>query len=59
MIVRDDGESRLERVYTGPRVNHYTMIVAGWYGGGFSARSDTEALEVYRRALDVEEARPV
>lgn len=33
------------------RVNHYKMKIGGWYAGGFSAKSDTEALQIFKRIL--------
>ncbi len=33
------------------RVNHYKMKISGWYAGGFSAKSDTAALEIFKRIL--------
>lgn len=32
-------------------VNHYKMKISGWYAGGFSAASDTEALHIFKRIL--------
>ena len=32
-------------------VNHYKMKISGWYAGGFSAPSDTEALAIFKRIL--------
>ena len=32
-------------------VNHYKMKISGWYAGGFSAPSDTEALVIFKRIL--------
>lgn len=46
----------LERVAKLKRVNHYTMLINGWYGGGFSAPSDTKALEIFNRILEAEKA---
>lgn len=45
------GHDVLERVATLKMVNHYTMLIGGWYGGGFSAPSDTKALEIFKRIL--------
>lgn len=33
------------------RVNHYKMKISGWYAGGFSAKNDTAALEIFKRIL--------
>ena len=49
----------LTRTYKGPRRSRYTMTIAGWYGGGISARNDTEALEIFRAILAREEAAAV
>ena len=35
-------------------VNHYKMKISGWYAGGFSAPSDTEALEIFKSILEGE-----
>lgn len=32
-------------------VNHYKMKISGWYAGGFSAASDTEALAIFKNIL--------
>lgn len=32
-------------------VNHYKMKISGWYAGGFSAVSDTEALEIFKKII--------
>lgn len=37
-------------------VNHYKMKIGGWYAGGFSAASDTEALEIFKHILKGEKA---
>ena len=29
----------------------YKMKISGWYAGGFSAASDTEALQIFKRIL--------
>lgn len=31
--------------------NVYKMKISGWYAGGFSAKSDTEALQIFKRIL--------
>lgn len=41
----------LIRSETLQRVNHYKMKISGWYAGGFSAGSDTEALQIFKRIL--------
>ena len=35
-------------------VNHYKMKISGWYAGGFSAASDTEALAIFKTILEGE-----
>ena len=35
-------------------VNHYKMKINGWYCGGFSAASDTEALAIFKTILEGE-----
>ena len=35
-------------------VNHYKMKINGWYCGGFSAASDTEALAIFKGILEGE-----
>ena len=35
-------------------INHYKMKISGWYAGGFSAASDTEALEIFKSILEGE-----
>jgi hypothetical protein len=35
-------------------VNHYKMEINGWYCGGFSAASDTEALAIFKTILEGE-----
>ena len=35
-------------------VNHYKMKINGWYCGGFSATSDTEALAIFKTILEGE-----
>lgn len=32
-------------------INHYKMKINGWYCGGFSASSDTEALAIFKQIL--------
>ena len=55
LIITDDPErSYLARTWQGKKTNHYTMQINGWYGGGFSAPSDTAALEIYKRILKEE-----
>lgn len=41
----------LIRSETLQRVNHYKMKISGWYAGEFSAGSDTEALQIFKRIL--------
>lgn len=31
--------------------HHYKMKISGWYAGGFSAGSDTEALAIFKNIL--------
>lgn len=31
--------------------NHYKMKISGWYAGGFSAPSDTEALTIFKKII--------
>lgn len=47
----NNGRDFLQRVAELKRVNHYTMQINGWYGGGFSAPSDTKALEIFKNIL--------
>ena len=35
-------------------INHYKMKINGWYCGGFSAASDTEALAIFKTILEGE-----
>lgn len=35
--------------------HQYAAEIGGWYAGGFSAKSDTEALKIFRRLLGGEE----
>jgi hypothetical protein len=53
MLIRVDDPDRtyLARTWQGKRTNHYTMQINGWYGGGFSAPSDTAALKIYNRIV--------
>ena len=32
--------------------HHYKMKISGWYAGGFSAASDTEALAIFKTILE-------
>ena len=41
----------LIKTETGKRVNRYAMKIGGWYAGGFSAKNDTTALEIFKRIL--------
>lgn len=41
----------LIKIETLKRVKHYKMKINGWYAGGFSASSDTEALNIFKRIL--------
>lgn len=41
----------LIKIETLNRVNHYKMKISGWYAGGFSAASDTEAPNIFKRIL--------
>ena len=53
MLIRvdDPGRTYLARTWQGKKTNHYTMKINGWYGGGFSAASDTKALEIYHTII--------
>lgn len=58
MLVYHDPDKRntLTRYNKGPRRNQYMMIIAGWYAGAFSAQSDTEALNTFKRIIREEGA---
>ncbi len=47
-ILENDFLIRSETLKT---VNHYKMKINGWYAGGFSAPSDTEALAIFKNIL--------
>lgn len=49
----------LARTHKGPRRSRYTMTVGGWYGGGISARNDTEAVALFKSILTREGAAAV
>ena len=49
--VNDPGRTYLARTWQGKKTNHYTMKINGWYGGGFSAPSDTKAIEIYQSII--------
>ena len=51
----DKGRNYLERIAQLKTVNHYSMQINGWYGGGFSAPSDTKALEIFKNLMKAEE----
>ena len=53
MLIRTDepGRTYLARTWQGKRTNHYTMQINGWYGGGFSAPTDTKAIQIYQNTL--------
>lgn len=53
MLIRIDepGRTYLARTWQGKKTNHYTVKINGWYGGGFSASSDTKALEIYQSII--------
>jgi hypothetical protein len=53
MLIRIDepGQTYLARTWQGKKTNHYTMKINGWYGGGFSAPSDTKAIQIYQNIL--------
>lgn len=34
--------------------HHYKMKISGWFAGGFSASSDTEALAIFKTILEGE-----
>lgn len=50
----DKGRNYLERIAQLKTVNHYSMQINGWYGGGFSAPSDTKALEIFKNLMKAE-----
>lgn len=56
VIYHDERGNTLTREYKGPRQGCYRMTIHGWHGGGFSAKSDTEALRIFRGILRREEA---
>ena len=55
MIIRkDDDRNYIER-----NGNNYSMYINGWYAGGFAfsksgVKSDTQAIEIYRRIKEFE-----
>lgn len=51
-----DKGNTLTRTYKGKHRNRYAMTLGGWYGGGFSAKSDTEALRIFKAVMRREEA---
>ena len=61
MFIYQDAEKghALTRTYKGKHRSLYAMTLGGWYAGGFSAKSDTEALRVFRLVMSREEAAAV
>lgn len=55
IYMEDNGQNYLQRIAELKRVNHYSMQINGWYGGGFSAPSDTKALEIFKNILKEEQ----
>lgn len=55
IYMEDNGQNYLQRIAELKRVNHYSMQITGWYGGGFSAPSDTKALEIFKNILKEEQ----
>lgn len=51
IYMEDNGRNSLQRIAELKMVNHYSMKINGWYGGGFSAPSDTKALEIFKNIL--------
>ena len=49
--MENNGQTYLQRIAELKRVNHYSMKINGWYGGGFSAPSDTKALEIFKTII--------
>lgn len=56
MIIYHDAERghKLTRTRTGKRRNGYKTEIFGWYGGGFSAKSDTEAIRIFENMINAE-----
>lgn len=55
LIYKDNDGNTLERTSTGLRQNGYYCRIRGWYGGGFHAVNDTQAIKTFKKMIAAEE----